>query len=92
MRQMTTLAGLSLILCLLTFASGCAVQEPIVRSETVTLYQDVIIPVPAELTKTEAIPQLAANPDTIDLGVTYLETLRALKIAYAQLFEISELK
>ena len=92
MSPLQMIAGPSLSLCLLIFMSGCAVQEPIVRTETVTLYQDVIIPVPAELTKTEAIPQLPKNMDTIDLGVAYHETLRALKIAYAQLFEISELK
>jgi len=77
--------------CLLLLASGCAAPAPIVQTETVTLTKKVYVPVPVSLTQPEPIPQLKKDPDTIDLGITYLETLKALKITNSRLAEIAGL-
>ena len=80
------------ILILLTTMTGCAVQEPIVRTETITLTEEVLVPVDPDLAKQEPVPQLPLNFDAIDLGAAYLDTVKALKLTNERLREISELK
>ena len=80
------------LVCLLL--CGCASPEPIVltRTETVEIVNEVLIPIPEGLTRQVEIPQLDKNPDTLQLGMTYRQTVTRLMVANRKLAEISELE
>ena len=79
-------------LCLLTLLIGCAECPVVVKTETVTLEKEVLVPVPKSLTKQVEVPPMPDNLDTIGLGVLYKITLTRLLIANGRLKEIEGLK
>ena len=74
--------------------SGCVSPERIVLAPTeyIEIVKEVLIPIPEELTKPVEIPQLGTNPDTLQLGSTYRQTVTRLMVANRKLAEISELE
>ncbi len=67
--------------------------KPIVLTETVTveLIREVLIPVDDKLTNRVDIPQLGNNPDTLQLGATYRQTVTRLMVCNRRLSEIEGL-
>lgn len=75
------------------FLTGCASQEPrtVVKTRTVTLEREVMVPVPKELTDQVEVPVLPANADTLQFGATYRATVIRLMVANGKLKEIERL-
>ena len=60
-------------------------------TEYIEIVKEVMVPVPEGLTQQVEIPQLNKNPDTLQLGMTYRQTVTRLMVANRRLAEIATL-
>lgn len=80
-------------LCLVIFLTGCASTEPrtVVKTRTLTIEKEVLLPVPEELTEQVEVPLLPVNADTLQVGAVYRATVIRLMVANGKLKAIEEL-
>ena len=76
------------LLSLLILLTGCATPKPIIKYETVTVYQDRYIAVPDGLTQGCEIVELPEQVDGLSLGIAYKAQVIRAKECNARMNEI----